>query len=133
MMAIRKVALSRFGEQAIKRNEPMATIEEVLVPLYLHHRYQVEATASTVGGIYFTYAMRGDGREPVKFAPAAEQNAALDALLETLKPSELALPRELLDEDPAAAVGLRQHARALPALHRPDVRRDHARRRRRQT
>ena len=73
MMAIRKVALSRFGEQAIKRNEPMATIEEVLVPLYLHHRYQVEAAASTVGGIYFIYAMRGDGREPVKFAPAAEQ------------------------------------------------------------
>ena len=66
MMAIRKFALSRFGEQAIKRNEPMATIEEVLVPLYLHHRYQVEAAASTVGGIYFGYAMRGDGREPVK-------------------------------------------------------------------
>ena len=69
MMAIRKFALSRFGEQAIKRNEPMATIEEVLVPLYLHHRYQVEAAASTVGGIYFIYAMRGDGREPVKRRP----------------------------------------------------------------
>ena len=50
MMAIRRAALSRFGEQAIKRDEPMATIEEVLVPLYLHHRYQVEAAASTVGG-----------------------------------------------------------------------------------
>ncbi len=84
MMAIRKTALSRFGEQSIKRNEPMATIEEVLVPLYLHHRYQVEAAASTVGGIYFVYAMRGDGREPVKFAPAAEQRAALAALLTTL-------------------------------------------------
>jgi hypothetical protein len=105
MMAIRKVALSRFGEQAIKRNEPMATLEDVLVPLYLHHRYQVEATASTVGGIYFTYAMRGDGREPVKFAPAAEQRAALDALLATLKPSELALPRELLGKIPPRPSG----------------------------
>ena len=105
MMTIRKVALSRFGEQAIKRNEPMATIEEVLVPLYLHHRYQVEATASTVGGIYFIYAMRGDGREPVKFAPAAEQKAALEALLETLKPSELALPRELLGKIPPRPSG----------------------------
>jgi len=105
MMAIRKFALSRFGEQAIKRNEPMATIEEVLVPLYLHHRYQVEATTSTVGGIYFTYALRGDGREPVKPAPAAEQRAALDAVLDTLKPAELALPRELLAKIPPRPSG----------------------------
>jgi len=105
MMAIRKFALSRFGERAIKRNEPMATIEEVLVPLYLHHRYQVEAAASMVGGIYFGYAMRGDGRDPVKFAPAAEQRAALDALLATLKPSELALPRELLGKIPPRPSG----------------------------
>jgi hypothetical protein len=105
MMAIRKFALSRFGEQAIKRNEPMATIEDVLVPLYLHHRYQVEATTSTVGGIYFTYAMRGDGREPVKPAPAAEQRAALDAVLDTIKPSELALPRELLAKIPPRPSG----------------------------
>ena len=46
----------------------MATIEEVLVPLYLHHRYQVEAAASSLGGIYYIYAMRGDGREPVRLA-----------------------------------------------------------------
>jgi Met-zincin/Domain of unknown function (DUF5117) len=105
MMAIRRAALSRFGEQAIKRNEPMATIEEVLVPLYLHHRYQVEATASTIGGIYYGYAMRGDGRDPVKFAPAAEQRAALEALLATLKPSELALPRELLAKIPPRPSG----------------------------
>ena len=105
MMEIRKVALSRFGEQAIKRNAPMATIEEVLVPLYLHHRYQVEAAASTVGGIYFTYSMRGDGREPVKFAPAAEQKAALDALMATLQPSFLALPRDLLTKIPPRPSG----------------------------
>ncbi len=105
MMEIRKVALSRFGEQAIKRNAPMATIEEVLVPLYLHHRYQVEAAASTVGGIYFTYSMRGDGREPVKFAPAAEQQAALTALMETLQPSVLALPRDLLTKIPPRPSG----------------------------
>jgi hypothetical protein len=96
MMAIRKVALSRFGEQAIKRDAPMATLEEVLVPLYLHHRYQVEAATSTVGGIYFVYSLRGDGRQPVRFAPAAEQRAALDAILATLKPLELALPKSLL-------------------------------------
>lgn len=105
MMAIRKASLARFGEQAIKRGQPMSTIEEVLVPLYLHHRYQVEAAASAIGGIYFTYAMRGDGREPVRFASAAEQRGALEALLATLKPSVLALPRELLKKIPPRPSG----------------------------
>ena len=105
MMEVRRVALSRFGEQAIKRGEPMATIEEVLVPLYLHHRYQVEAAASTVGGIYYTYARRGDAGEPVRFAPAAEQRTAVEALLSTIKPSELALPRDLLKKIPPRPSG----------------------------
>ena len=105
MLDMRRVALSRFGEQAIKRDEPMASLEEVLVPLYLHHRYQVEATASTVGGLYYIYAMRGDGREPVRFAPAAEQRAAVQALIGTIKPSELALPADLLKKIPPRPSG----------------------------
>ena len=64
MLAVRRAALSRFGENAIKRGMPMAQIEEVLVPLYLHHRYQVDAAANVVGGMHYIYAMRGDGREP---------------------------------------------------------------------
>jgi hypothetical protein len=83
----------------------LATLEEVLVPLYLHHRYQIEATASVLGGIHFVYAMRGDGRDPVRPASAAEQRAALDALLSTLKPSELALPRTLLARIPPRPSG----------------------------
>ncbi len=77
----------------------------MLVPLYLHHRYQVEAAASALGGIYYIYAMRGDGREPVRSRPAAEQRAALDALLATLKPSELALPATLLKKIPPRPSG----------------------------
>ena len=105
MMEVRRVALARFGEQAIKKGEPFATIEEVLVPLYLHHRYQVDATASMIGGLYYGYGMRGDGREPVKFVPAAEQKAALDALLTTIDPSELALPAAVLKTIPPRPSG----------------------------
>jgi Met-zincin/Domain of unknown function (DUF5117) len=96
MMNVRRAALSRFGETAIKRGQPLAQIEEVLVPLYLHHRYQVEAASHVVGGMHYVYAIRGDAREPQKPAPAAEQMAALKALAATLKPSELALPMPLL-------------------------------------
>ena len=96
MMKIRASALARFGEQAIKKGEPLATIEEVLVPLYMHHRYQVEATSSVVGGLHYTYALRGGNTTPVRFAPAADQLRAVDAILATIKPSALALPRPLL-------------------------------------
>ena len=100
MMEVRRVALSRFGENAIKLGEPLATIEEVLVPLYLHHRYQVEAAASVLGGQHYIYAMRGDGRVPFTRATAAEQQAALKALMGTLAPSALALPDAILKRMP---------------------------------
>jgi hypothetical protein len=96
MMEVRRVALSRFGENAIKAGEPMATLEEVLLPLYLHHRYQVEAAASVLGGQHYIYAMRGDGRVPFTWATAAEQRAALKALMDTVRPSVLALPENVV-------------------------------------
>jgi hypothetical protein len=100
MMEVRRVALDRFGEAAIKSGMPMATMEEALVPLYLHHRYQAEATTKVVAGQYYTYAIRGDGQEPLRPVPAAEQSAALDALLKTLDPAELAIPRGILETLP---------------------------------
>jgi hypothetical protein len=100
MMEIRRVALSRFGEHAIKLGEPLATMEEVLLPLYLHHRYQVEAAASVLGGQHYVYAIRGDGRVPFTRATAAEQRAALSALMQTVTPPALALPDGVLKRLP---------------------------------
>jgi hypothetical protein len=100
MMEVRRVALSRFGDNTIKLGEPMATMEEVFLPLYLHHRYQVEAAASVLGGQHYVYAMRGDGRVPYTWATAAEQRTALKALAETIKPSALVLPDAVLKRLP---------------------------------
>jgi hypothetical protein len=66
MMDVRRVALDRFGERAIRSGMPLATMEEALVPLYLHHRYQVEAAVKVIGGLEYTYALRGDGQEPLR-------------------------------------------------------------------
>lgn len=96
MMEVRRVALDHFGEAAIREDMPLATLEEVLVPLYLHHRYQAEAVSKVVGGLYYTYAMRGDGQEPLRFVPAGEQWGAVDGLLRTLRPDELMIPRSIL-------------------------------------
>ena len=114
MMDVRRAALSRFGEAAIQRGAPMATLEEALVPLFLHHRYQVEAAASVLGGQHYTYATRGDGRVPTKPATAAEQKGALDALLTTLKPSELKVPESILKLIPPRPPGYGPHRELFP-------------------
>lgn len=114
MMEVRRIALSRFGEASIRKGAPMATLEEALVPLYLHHRYQVEAAASVLGGQHFTYAMRGDGKTPTRPATAAEQKRAFDALLLTLKPSELKIPESVLKLIPPRPSGYGPHRELFP-------------------
>jgi len=96
LMKIRDRALARFGEDNIREGAPMATLEDVLVPLYMHHRYQVEAVAKLIGGEDYTFSMRGKGdRNPQIVAPD-EQKRALNAVLETLKPHNLRLPESVL-------------------------------------
>ena len=114
MMRVRRVALDRFGERAIKTGMPLATMEEVLVPLYMHHRFQVTAAASALGGMHYIYGMRGDGRVPVRPVPASEQNAALDALLATLDPEELAIPKSVLEKIPPRPPGYRRTRELFP-------------------
>ena len=108
-MEVRQAALDRFGAAAIHMDMPLATLEETLVPLYLHHRYQVEAAAPALGGKYYSYALRGDGQEPLRRVPAAEQEAALDALLETLAPEALTLPRSVIELIPPRPYGYPAH------------------------
>ena len=119
MMDVRRAALSRFGEAAIQKGAPMATLEEVLVPLFMHHRYQVEAAASVLGGQHYIYAMRGDGRVPTKPASAAEQKRAFDALLTTLKPSELKIPESVLKLIPPRPSGYGVHRELFPRFTGP--------------
>ncbi|HYW50563.1 MAG TPA: zinc-dependent metalloprotease [Gemmatimonadaceae bacterium] len=100
MMTVRSRALTRFGETVIKRGAPLATMEDVLVPVYLHHRYQLEAAIKVVGGVSYAYNMRGDGLPGPVAVPAARQLSAIDAITEVLAPANLALPRALLAQLP---------------------------------
>jgi hypothetical protein len=96
VMKVRAAALRRFGENNIREGAPLATIEEVLVPIYMYHRYQVEAAAKVVGGQDYTFSVKGKGdRNPQIVAPE-EQRRALAAVLDTLKPEALAVPESLL-------------------------------------
>jgi Met-zincin/Domain of unknown function (DUF5117) len=105
LMLIRRHLLDRFSEKAIPKDAPMATLEEVLVPIYLLHRYQVEAAAKSVGGLYFTHALKNDGEEPTKMVDPAEQWRAFDALAATITPDALALPEALIQKIPPRPTG----------------------------
>ena len=96
IMQVRAAALKRFGENNIREGAPLATLEDVLAPIYMYHRYQVEAASKLVGGMDYTFALRGDGEVPTQIVAPAEQRRALAAVLATLKPETLALPESLL-------------------------------------
>lgn len=96
LMQIRKQVLDNFSEKNIPVGAPMATLEEVLVPMYMLHRYQLEGAVKVLGGTYYNYKLRGDSQELPRTAPKAEQEAALKALLNTVQPSNLAFPEHIL-------------------------------------
>ena len=96
MMKVRRVALDGFGVSALRPGEPVANLRRKFVPIYLLHRYQVEAAAKFLGGVDFTYAVKGDPKEAARPVDAALQRHALDALLSALAPAELDTPPDLV-------------------------------------
>ena len=114
IMKIRRAALDRIGENTIRNGVPMALIEEPLVTTYMYHRYSAESAANAIGGQDYVLSFRGDGRTPVKPVPAADQLKALEALAATLKPSELTIPKQVLDSLPPRPPGFGMHRELFP-------------------
>lgn len=108
-MTVRKHALDRFGSGNIKPNEPMAKLEEVLVPLYLRHRYQIDAVAKLIGGVNYSYKVRGDRQDLPEPVGGRDQTKAIDALLKTVLPDALELPRQIRTLIPPRPPGYGQH------------------------
>lgn len=109
-MEVRRIALAQFGLANIPAGTPLSLLEARLLPLYLHHRYQLQAAVKSVGGLYYTYAVKtaGGGTSPAEVqqvVPAARQREALAAVLDTLKVEELAVPPRILRLIPPRAFG----------------------------
>ncbi|HKY41625.1 MAG TPA: zinc-dependent metalloprotease [Pyrinomonadaceae bacterium] len=105
VMRVRSAALKRFGENNIREGAPIATIEEVLVPIYMYHRYQVEAAAKIIGGQDYTFSLKGKGDRNPQIVSPEEQRRALAVVLETIKPEALAVPESLLRLIPPRPAG----------------------------
>lgn len=96
VLEVREKGLSNFGINSIPTDAPLATLENVFVPLYLSHRYQVEAAVKVIGGVSYKYAMRGEKDVDIKFISEQDQMNALDALMKTIEPKTLAISDRIL-------------------------------------
>ncbi|WP_288758642.1 zinc-dependent metalloprotease [uncultured Brevundimonas sp.] len=96
-MQVRRIALSRFGLNVLPAGSAVNDLRRRLVPIYLFHRYQVDAAAKLIGGVDYGFPIVGDGRESAAPVSAERQSQALEALLTTLDPAALTLPVPLLD------------------------------------
>jgi Met-zincin/Domain of unknown function (DUF5117) len=110
-LAVRSQALENFGTYVLADHQPVAAIRDVFPPIYLYHRYQVEAAASALGGVDFAYENNQSGITGVTPYDAGEQVRALQALITTLDLARLDIsdetlallaPSPYLDYDPIA-------------------------------
>jgi hypothetical protein len=102
---VRRIAMEHFGLDNLRNGEPLSSLEDVLLPLYLHHRYQLEAAAKSVGGLNYTYALKESTGPARQIVPAAKQREALALILSTLDPKFLAIPQRIIDLIPPRAFG----------------------------
>jgi hypothetical protein len=119
VLAVRAAALKNFGPNAIRPGTPMAQLEQVLVPLYLYHRYQTEAAIKEIGGLDYRYNERpapGEAGLPgPEIVDPATQKKALTAVLRTLAPETLTLPESLLRILPPVPPGDARTGESFPA------------------
>jgi len=125
LLTVRADAMRRFGADNLRPGQPFAELEEILVPLYFLHRYQVEAVHRLLGGTYYEYSVfdgnsgsaAGSAVESAaKVTPvsSANQHRALEVLLETLQPELLTLPDSILSMIPPKPIGYSRSRESFP-------------------
>jgi hypothetical protein len=105
VLELREQAISNFSVDNIKTYEPYSVLEDVFVPLYFYHRFQVEAATKVIGGLDYNYAVKGDEQLTSKSVDVTMQKETLDAILKTLDAKTLAISKEKLGLFPPRAFG----------------------------
>jgi hypothetical protein len=106
VLKIREKALIDFGLNSIPLGRPLSEIEEVLVPIYNFHRFQVTAAAKLISGIDYRYQLREENvLKPLEVVSGKQQRKALQVLLATLDTKILTLPEHIVKLIPPKAYG----------------------------
>lgn len=94
-LTLRRAGLAAFSAKRLPVGRPLATLEDVFVPLYLRHRYQIEAAAKLIGGVWYEYEIVGEPSEPVHLVAAETQRLAVEKLIGVLSPMNLRVPKNV--------------------------------------
>ncbi len=108
---IRKLTLANFDERKLRTGTPMSSLEEVFVPMYMFHRFQVEAAAKVLAGVNYRFSVKGEKNLETLPVNGKEQREALAALLQTLQPDFLKVPDAVLKLTPPRAFGYNANPR----------------------
>jgi len=106
ILEVRKIALENFGEANIPTGTPMTKLHDVLVPIYLFHRFQLEGTVKLIGGLDYSYKVKGDNQPNPKIVDKRIQEHALAEMLKAIDPEVLALPENVLEIIPTRPPGM---------------------------
>jgi len=106
ILEVRSIALQNFGEANIPDGTPMTKLHDVLVPIYLFHRYQLEGTVKLIGGLDYSYKLKGDNQPTPEIVNSRTQQRALQEMLDAIHPEVLALPENVLELIPTRPAGI---------------------------
>ena len=97
LLKVRDLALKNIDLENLIDGEPYDRIEDILVPIYMLHRYQIESTAKAIGGVDYLYFVKNLNNNKVKFVNSKLQKESLESLLNVLNPKNLVLPNNLIE------------------------------------
>ncbi|WP_333970307.1 zinc-dependent metalloprotease [Alteromonas mediterranea] len=104
---VREQALANLGLDTLSPSSSLSSLENALVPIYLLHRYQLEAVAKQVGGLVYEYERKGDYTQAQgqQFVAPAVQQRAMQQLLTATTADYLTIPESVLTLIPPTAYG----------------------------
>ena len=95
LMNIRKQALENLSLDHIREGESYSNLEDRFVPMYLLHRYQLEAVVKLIGGVDYDYAVKGPIPYSVVTVDATLQRNAFQSYLAALEYENLEISEHL--------------------------------------
>ena len=114
MMKVRALALKNFGLNNLAADRSVSDLQEILVPIYLFHRFQTTAAVKLIAGVNYAYQLKGEQQIGITAVGIADQKKALNAIMETLSPEQLTLPKKIISLIPPKAYGSYRNRESAP-------------------